>query len=432
MNEAALPNRRPPILVSLRFLAALALAVVMPRGTLAALRVSASTAYLEPDGGARFSANSGLRGWNEPKRKVLWFGEIKSPGTIEAAVALHLPAGAKSKLRLTVAGQAHETEVAGAGTNLVLAKFGSFGIKAAGYQRFALESLNAPGQPDGDLDSLVLDGPALADAHFNLKPRRNAASVHLRYPVPPGTNVAAFYCEMTGLDDPIHTYYMACGWHRGYFGMQVNSPTERRIIFSVWDSGGEAVDRKKVGDDNRVTLMARGEGVNAGDFGNEGTGGHSHLKYPWRTGEKQRFLVTAQPTNGTFTIFSGHYFHPDQQRWMLISSWRAPKDGGWLRGLYSFSENFGGGTGHLRRKALYGNQWVRTDGGAWLELTTASFSHDGTGKTDRLDRFMGLESGQFFLSHGGFVPGFTQSGAKFSRPPAGVPPRIVLPAPVEK
>ena len=43
------------------------------------------------------------------------------------------------------------------------------------------------------------------------------------------------------------TYYMACGWHRGYFGMQVNSPTERRIIFSVWDSGGEAVDRSKVG-----------------------------------------------------------------------------------------------------------------------------------------------------------------------------------------
>lgn len=47
-----------------------------------------------------------------------------------------------------------------------------------------------------------------------------------------------------------------------------------------------------------------------GDFGNEGTGGHSHLKYPWKTGTPQRFLVTAQPTNATFTIFSGYYFHP--------------------------------------------------------------------------------------------------------------------------
>ena len=31
--------------------------------------------------------------------------------------------------------------------------------------------------------------------------------------------------------------------------MQVNSTTERRIIFSVWDSGNEGVDRKKVAEE---------------------------------------------------------------------------------------------------------------------------------------------------------------------------------------
>jgi len=36
---------------------------------------------------------------------------------------------------------------------------------------------------------------------------------------------------------------------------------------------------------------------------------------------------------------------------MLISSWKAPKDGGWLHGLYSFNEDFGG-TGNFQRKAL--------------------------------------------------------------------------------
>jgi len=276
------------------------------------------------------------------------------------------------------------------------------------------------------LDALILDGPAVQDAHFNLKPRRNAASVHLFYPVPKGTNVAAFYCEMTGLEDPLWTYYMACGWHRGYFGMQVNSPTERRIIFSVWDSGNEAISRSKVADENRVKLVAKGEEVYAGDFGNEGTGGHSHLKYGWKTGEKQRFIVTAQPTNVTFTIYSGYYFHPDQKQWVLISSWKAPKEGGYMRGLYSFSENFGGANGHLVRKALYGNQWIRTDKGEWIELTTASFSHDSTGKADRLDRFMGVENGQFFLSHGGFIRGFTKYGEKFTRP-AGVKPPPDLP-----
>ena len=107
---------------------------------------------------------------------------------------------------------------------------------------------------------------------------------------------------------------------------------------------------------------------------------------------------------------------------MLISSWKAPKEGGYLRGLHSFSENFGGANGELRRKARYGNQWIRTPDGQWLELTAASFSHDATGRSDRLDRFMGVEDGQFFLSHGGFIAGFTQFGEKFTRPVIGRPP----------
>ncbi len=217
---------------------------------------------------------------------------------------------------------------------------------------------------------------------------------------------------------------MACGWHRGYFGMQVNSPTERRIIFSVWDSGGEAVDRKKVGADDRVQLVAKGEGVYSGDFGNEGTGGHSHLKFNWKTGERQRFLVTAEPVDATHTVFAGYYFHPEKEEWMLISSWRAPKEGGYLRGLYSFSENFSGRNGHLVRKALYGNQWLRTSGGEWKEITTARFSHDVTGKADRLDRSMGLaEDGQFYLMHGGFIDAaYTEYGKRFTRPESGRSP----------
>ena len=422
-------KQRPPSKSS-QFLPALLAIFMLVSGTGRAepLRVPAFTAYTDPDAnGARFSAMSGITGWRDPSLKVLWFGDLKIPTTLEAGVELRLPINVTSKLRLTVAGQAHEAEVRGAGTNLVTARFGKFTITEPGYQRFALESLNASGQSFGDLSALVLDGVTTNTAHFNYKSRRNAASVHLTYPTPQGTNVAAFYCEMTGVEEPVATYYMACGWHRGYFGMQVNSATERRIIFSVWDSGGEAASRTKVADTNRVILMGKGADVNSGDFGNEGTGGHSHLKYHWKTGEKQRFLVTAQPTNHTFTIFSGYWFHPEKQEWMLISSWRAPRDGGWLRGLYSFSENFGGSNGHLSRKALYGNQWLRTDTGAWHEITTTSFSHDPTGRADRLDRFMGVEGGQFFLHQGGFVKGFTPSGAKFIRPGHAAAPVIQIP-----
>lgn len=380
------------------------------------LRVPAYTAYLEPNPeGAHVSSKSGITGWSDPSQSVVWYADFKHGGELECSVALHLPSAADSHLRLTVGDTTREAVAKGQGTNLVVVSFGGFHA-GAGYQRLALQSLNASGADAGNIDALLLEGPASEEAHFNFSPRRNAASVHLFYPTDGLTNITAFYCEVTALADPIWTYYMACGWHRGYFGMQVNSPTERRIIFSVWDSGGEGVDRAKVAREDRVSLVKKGEGVEAGDFGNEGTGGHSHLVYPWKTGAVQRFLVTSAVADATHIIFSGFYFHPEKKKWELISSWNAPKEKRGLSGLYSFSENFGGANGQLRRKACFGNQWVRTGDGAWHELCKAKFSYDATGRADRQDRFMGVENGCFFLSQGGFIEGSSQFGQEFQRP----------------
>lgn len=388
----------------------------------AEIRVPALTAYLLPDpDGARVSERDGVTKWRDPALSVNWYGRFARAGELSVKVEMRLPREQESRFRLTVSGQSREVTVRGT-DELVVADFGTFTLSESGYQRIALESLSVSGQPIADVKTLVLSGSATDEAHFNLKERRNAASVHLMYPVPKETPVTAFYCEVTATEDPTATFYMACGWHRGYFGMQVNSPTERRIIFSVWDSGDEAVDRGKVSTENRVQLVDQGDGVFTGDFGNEGTGGHSHLKYGWKTGETQKFLVTAQPVDATHTVFAGYYFHPEKKTWMLISAWNAPNEGGWLRHLHSFSENFWGSNGHVVRKALYGNQWMRTMDGKWHELTTASFSHDGTGKADRLDRFMGVEGNQFFLSHGGYIEGSTSYGEKFTRPATGIEP----------
>jgi hypothetical protein len=378
------------------------------------LNVPGFTTYVELD------PHTGQPVSSSPLLNIFWDGEIKTAGQLDCSVSLYLPAGTTAKLRLTVAGKSLEATATGAGDSTTVS-FGSVDISSPGYQRFTLESLDNTNVQRDDIQNLVLDGSATAGAHFNLKPRTNAASVHLAYPTD-YTNIIGFYCEVTGVEDPIWTYYMACGWHRGYFGMQVNGPTERRIIFSVWDSGNEAVDRSKVAAENRTTLVAKGEDVNAGDFGNEGTGGHSDLKYHWQTGQKQRFFVTARPVDTNFTIYSGYFFRPDENKWMLISSWKAPNDGAYLHGLYSFNEDFAGDNGYLRRKALFGNQWLLTADGQWHEQTVATFSHDGTGRFDRLDRFMGLEDGQFFLSNGGFIPGFTKFGEKFTRPATGQPP----------
>jgi hypothetical protein len=390
--------------------------------SLAQLCVPANTAYAVPDPEGVDISRQGVTGWKEPATELLWFGEFKHAGEVECALVLRPVPGAASRFRLTISGTAHEFVAQGDGTEPLTISAGKFSIPEAGYEKITLQLLNPPGQPAGEIQALVLDGPAAADAHFNLKSRRNAASVHLLYPTTGLTNITAFYCEVTAATDPLWTYYMACGWHRGYFGMQVNSATERRIIFSVWDSGREPTDRGQVKSEDRVQLVAKGEGVYSGDFGNEGTGGHSHLVFPWRTGQMQKFLMTARPEDATHTVFSGYFFDPDKRAWRLISSWRAPKEGGYLRGLYSFSENFGGANGQLQRKARFGNQWVRTADGQWHELTTATFSFDSTGRADRLDRFMGVENGQFFLSQGGFIPGSSRYGEKFERPAAGAVP----------
>ena len=124
---------------------ALVQAIVFLVGTVSAapaagLRIPAFTAYLDPVvRGARVSRRSGVTGWNDPELKVLWFGEIKTPGKLDCSVALRLPTDAVSKLQLTVAGQSHQALAKGAGPDLVTADFGSFDIAQAGYQRFTLK-----------------------------------------------------------------------------------------------------------------------------------------------------------------------------------------------------------------------------------------------------------------------------------------------------
>lgn len=383
--------------------------------------VPAFTAYIEPDfRGLDVSKEKGITHWQNNAHRVLWFGEIKMPGKLSVKIKFTGDEG--RKFRLKVADTSREAVVAGGE-----ASFGEFEITKAGYVRLELVSLS-DSDGKGSIEALVLDGPATQGAHFNLESRRNAASVHLAYPVPKDEKIALFYNEVTAVGEPLYTFYMACGFSRGYFGMQINSTTERRIIFSVWDAGKgqNAVDRSSVAAEDQTQLLAKGEDVEASVFGHEGTGGHSHLVYPWKTGEAQKFVVAVKP-DGSHTTYSGYWFHPEKQAWMLIASFRAPKDGQYLSRLHSFSENFGGQNGHQQRKALYGPQWIADADGKWTELTTATFSHDATGKANRLDRFMGVEDGRFFLSHGGFVDGFTKFGEAFQRPATNQPPAFKLP-----
>src|SRR5438445_10095979 len=58
-------------------------------------------------------------------------------------------------------------------------------------------------------------------------------SVHLAYT---GGEGVAFYNEVTVEQSAPGTYFCACGWNKGYFGIQELGNGKKVVIFSIWDS----------------------------------------------------------------------------------------------------------------------------------------------------------------------------------------------------
>jgi hypothetical protein len=104
-------------------------------------------------------------------------------------------------------------------------------------------------------------------------------------------NVEWFYNEVTVPvgNDVLGSYFMADGFTGGYFGMQVNSETERHILFSVW-SPFVTDNPKKIPDSLKIKLLKKGEVVHAGEFGSEGAGGQSYMNFPWGSRQNLRFF----------------------------------------------------------------------------------------------------------------------------------------------
>jgi hypothetical protein len=132
-------------------------------------------------------------------------------------------------------------------------------------------------------------------------------SVHLGYPAPTGIS---FYNEVKIEQSASGTYFMVCGWSKGYFGIQEQGQGKKVVLFSVWDPGDQN-DPKSVKEEQRVKLLHQGEGVRVGRFGNEGTGGQSFFDYDWKVGETYQFLVTAKAVENR-SEYSGYFFIPEK------------------------------------------------------------------------------------------------------------------------
>jgi Domain of unknown function (DUF3472)/Domain of unknown function (DUF5077) len=257
-------------------------------------------------------------------------------------------------------------------------------------------------------------------AQTSLEPRA-ARSVHLRYQGPDAT---AFYNEVTVEESVPGSYFMACGFHQGYFGIQELRPGQDRVVlFSVWDPGAQN-NPSSVPADRRVETLYHADDVTVRRFGGEGTGGQSFFRYLWKAGQTYRFLVEAtvekDKTNKDKTAFAAYFFLNETGMWKHLVTFRtltfgAVTGGAPLSGFYSFIEDFrrDGESLHQARRARFGDGWVRGMDGNWVQLTEARFTADATA-VDNFDG--GVREGDFYLATGGATEKHTELQTMLKRP----------------
>ena len=127
----------------------------------------------------------------------------------------------------------------------------------------------------------------------------------------------------------------------------------------------------------RIKLLLKGTSVHH-EFGNEGSGGQSFLRYNWKPGITYKFLLHGQPGADSSTVYTAYFFAPERATWELVASFKRPHTHTYLKRFHSFLENFIPEQGDKTREVFFGNQWIHDKGGNWISLKKAIFTYDNT------------------------------------------------------
>ena len=381
-------------------------------------------AYLTTEGAGDGLQRDGTTRWQDGKSVFSVYFHIDRAALLDLALRLKVPQG-ESVIRTTLGKKTFDTKAGGAEVHEV--KLGRVEVKEAGYVRVDLQGVSKTGPVFAEASELVVSSPVAELKVGCVKNNegnmfywgRRGPSVHLGYTMPRDTKIEYAYSELhvpVG-QDPIGSYFMANGFGEGYYGMQVKSPTERWILFSVW-SPFHTDNPRDIPEAERVVLLGKGEGVRVGEFGNEGSGGQSFLVFPWKAGVTYRFLNSVKPDGQGNSIYSAWFGEKGKDGWKLIARFKRPKTDKHLTGFHSFLENFADRNGYLERRAIHGNQWVCDIDGKWHEITEARFTGDATaGGGHRLDYAGGVQGKGFYLRNGGFFSDNVKINQSFKREP---------------
>ena len=381
---------------------------------------------------ANYITRQGIKNWNDEKVSFDTYVRMTDTGNVK--VQLKARNNSFSQLKLEINGKANAFTIKSSDYSWYDA--GVWKITDTGYIKLHLSALLKTGSLIGEVSDFRLSGTAINSKtafvqndsdHFFYWGRRGP-SVHLNYPFADSIKATWFYNEVLVPEsqDVIGSYYMAIGFADGYFGIQVNSKTERRILFSVW-SPFATDDPRSIPQNMRIRLLKKGQGVHTGEFGNEGSGGQSFLKYKWKSNTKYRFLVNGQPDNQNNTIYTAYFFDPFINKWRLIASFQRPQTNHYLTRFHSFLENFLPEKGNVTRKVFFQNQWIANNNGQWYELGSARFTFDNTARKGyRMDFAGGCQDSYYYLMNCGFFNQHTPYNTLFQRPLMHIEPRIIF------
>lgn len=375
--------------------------------------------------------DEGLIGLKSPKSTADIYFRLNAAQDIQLALVVRVPQG-NSTLQLSAGEKAFVKKLSNTAFDTI--SFGKMHVES-GYIKVSLKGINKTGAVYADVSDLVVtlqksdNDIAYVTKGSSFHFGRRGPSVHLRYPVAADkeNKVKWFYNEIIVPkgQDIIGSYFMADGFGEGYFGMQVNSATERRVLFSVW-SPFNTEDPKSIPDSMRIKLIKSGSNVHIGEFGNEGSGGQSYMRFPWKAGQAYAFLLSAEPDNTKHaTTYTAYFKDVSAGKWFLIASFTRPQKATYLTHLYSFVENFEPENGDKIRRAYFTNQWIGDSDNNWLELTNAIYTGDATANANyRKDYAGGKEGNKFFLQNGGFFNNYIQLKTPYDREPTGKKPVI--------
>ncbi len=236
-------------------------------------------AFFENAKGAKIT-EKGIENWTAATEVIKLYFRVSKPGTVSLAIDETAFVEGKSVLEFSINNDPKRIMLdEGKKAEGII---GSWLVKDTGYVEVAIKGISKTKKYFPTIVSLNLGGSAIDEKTTYVKNNegnyfywgRRGPSVHLNYQMPEKVEAEWFYNEITVPkgNDVVGSYFMANGFAEGYFGIQVNSLTERRVLFSVW-SPFNTDNQKEIPESHKIVMLKKGATVHAGEFGNEGAGG---------------------------------------------------------------------------------------------------------------------------------------------------------------